>query len=162
MQHDLPMTIQDGPGGAAFYHVCFVAPDLDAAMADLADAVGCAWHEPWDDTLGEWAFRTTFSTGSPPYIELITGSAGSPWDAAPGARFDHLGYWTSSLRSGSQRLADLGFPEEFSGCPYGRPYTGHRLDSIGARIELFDVAAQHFFLDRVAPGSQPMPALDEH
>jgi hypothetical protein len=155
------MTTPDAPGGAAFYHVCFVVPDLDVAMADLTNAVGCAWQEPWTDTLGESTHRVTFSTGGPPYIELVTGSAGSPWDAASGARFDHLGYWTSSLRAGSRRLADQGFPEAFSGCPFGRPYAGYRVDSIGACVELFDVAAQQFFVDRVDPGRQAMPALDE-
>lgn len=151
----------DGGGVPAFYHVCFAVPDLELAMRDLGNAAGCAWNAPWEENLGEWEYRMTFSCGEPPFIELVTGSPGSPWDATDGARFDHLGYWTSSVAAGSRRLARHGFPEVFSGCPSGRPYVGHRVDSIGASVELFDASAQPFFLTAIAPGAGPMPAILE-
>ncbi|WP_280336422.1 hypothetical protein [Nocardia wallacei] len=65
-----------------------------------------------------------------------------------------------SIDAASARLSAHGFAEEFSGCPIGRPFTGHRVDSIGARIEMFDIAAQPYFLDAVG-GTKAMPALDE-
>jgi hypothetical protein len=142
-----------------FYHVCFAVPDLRAAMDDLTRAVGCRWRDPWDGRLGENSFTTTFTTTGPPHIELVTATSG-PWSSTGGARFDHLGYWTSSITAASERLADNGFPEHFTGCPAGRPFIGHHIDSIGARIELFDRAAQPYFLDAIA-GTEPMPALDE-
>lgn len=147
--------------GVPFYHVCFVVPDLEAAMADLAQAVGCRWHEPWDGRHGDSALRATFSLIGPPYIELVTGGPDGPWDASRGARFDHLGYWTSSLPTSALRLSQSGFPEEFTGCPFGRPFTGHHIPSIGARIELFDATAQPYFIDTVGHTGTPMPVLDE-
>ncbi|MEV6560861.1 VOC family protein [Nocardia sp. NPDC051756] len=149
------------PHDVPFYHVCFVVPDLEAAMADLAAAVGCRWLEPSDGRYGDSALLATFSLGGPPYIELVTAGPDSPWDASTGARFDHLGYWTNSLPTTSNRLLQNGFPEEFTGCPFGRPFTGHHIASIGARIELFDTAAQPYFIDTVGHTQGPMPALDE-
>jgi hypothetical protein len=36
----------------------------------------------------------------------------------------------------------------------------HRLDSLGVRTELVDIAVQAGFLDTWSPGTAPMPALD--
>ncbi|MGW0564941.1 hypothetical protein ACWDZ4_31175 [Streptomyces sp. NPDC003016] len=58
-------------------------------------------------------------------------------------------------------LALEGMPVDFSGCPYGRPFAYHRLDSIGVRIELVDISRQVGFLNRWHPGGEPMPAIDE-
>lgn len=152
----------DGPENAPnFYHVCFAVPDLERAMADLSAAVGCSWHEPRHDQLGDWSYEVAFSEGGLPLIELIRGSEGSPWDASRGARFDHLGYWTTSVEAGTRRLANLGFPEAFSGCPYGRPFAINRVDSIGAGVELFAAAAQPYFLDSVGLAPRSMTAIDE-
>jgi hypothetical protein len=145
----------------AFYHVCFVVPDIERAMEDLGRSVGAAWGAPVSDRLGEWDFRIAFTRGGPPFIELIEGPAGSPWDASQGARFDHLGYWTSSVQQGSQRLEDEGFTVDFSGCPYGRPFAYHRLDSIGGRVELVDVTRQPSFLQKWHSDGGPMPVIDE-
>ncbi|MFG2212921.1 VOC family protein [Streptomyces sp. NPDC048638] len=113
------------------------------------------------DKLGEWDYRIVFSTGGPPFIELIEGGTGSPWDAAGGARFDHIGFWSSDVRKGSRRLEEEGLPVDFSGCPHGRPFVHHRMDSIGARIELVDTGRQAAFLDAWHPGGEPMPDVDE-
>ncbi|MFH8595063.1 VOC family protein [Streptomyces rimosus] len=101
-------------------------------------------------------FRTDFTSGGPPFIELIEGPPGSPWDASGGARFDHIGFWTADVRAGSRRLAEEGMPVDFSGCPYGRPFAHHRTDSVGARVELVDVGRQPAFPDRWHPGCAPM------
>ncbi|GAB2623230.1 VOC family protein [Streptomyces capparidis] len=144
-----------------FYHVCFAVPDLDAAMADLTRSVCARWSPPLADRIGEWDYRITFTRGGPPFIELIEGSPGSPWDASQGARFDHLGYWTTSVEQGSRRLEREGFPTDFSGCPHGRPFAYHRVDSIGARVELVDLTRRPAFTDRWHPDDTPMPALPE-
>ncbi|MEV3988728.1 VOC family protein [Streptomyces sp. NPDC049837] len=145
----------------AFYHVYFAVPDLERAMVDFERSAGVGWGDPLSDRLGEWDFRIVFTTGGPPFIELIEGSPGSPWDASAGARFDHIGFWSTDVRQGSRRLAGAGLPVEFSGCPHGRPFVYHRVDSIGARVELVDVARQAPFLGRWRPGGEPMPAIDE-
>ncbi|MFH8408443.1 VOC family protein [Streptomyces sp. NPDC018019] len=145
----------------AFYHVCFVVPDIERAMRDFRRAAGTEWGDPLSDRIGEWDFRIVFTTGGPPFIELIEGPPGSPWDASAGARFDHIGFWTGDVRAGSRRLAEEGMPVDFSGCPYGRPFAYHRMDSVGARVELVDVSRQARFLDAWHPGGAPMPAIDE-
>ncbi|MDI3423831.1 VOC family protein [Streptomyces luteolus] len=144
-----------------FYHVCFVVPDIERAMDDLRRAAGVEWSAPASDRLGEWDYRIVFTTGGPPFIELIEGPSDSPWDASKGARFDHVGFWTSDVRQGSRRLEDEGMPLDFSGCPYGRPFAYHRMDSVGARVELVDFARQADFLDRWHPDGKPMPSIDE-
>jgi len=143
-----------------FYHVCFAVPDLEAAMGDLAAAVGIEWSPPQTDTLGDWSYRIVFSRTAP-HIELIEGPVGSPWDAAGGAHFDHLGWWTHSLTGSAQQLAEAGLPQDFDGCPYGRSFAYHAVDSIGARIEIVDSAVQPAFLQAWNPGGDPMPALGD-
>ncbi|MFI9723202.1 VOC family protein [Streptomyces sp. NPDC052396] len=145
----------------SFYHVCFVVPDLERAMHDFRRAAGLEWSEPVSDRIGEWDFRIVFTTGGPPFIELIEGPAGSPWDATAGARFDHLGFWTDDIHQGSRRLTEQGLPPDFSGCPFGRPFTYHHMPSIGARIELVDLGRQSAFLDAWHPGGAPMPGIAE-
>lgn len=145
----------------AFYHVCFAVSDIEQAMRDFRRSAGVEWSDPLSDRLGEWDYRIVFTTGGPPFIELIEGPAGSPWDASAGARFDHIGFWSSDVEAGSRRLEDEGMPADFSGCPYGRPFAYHHMDSIGARIELVDVSRQGGFLDKWHPGGVPMPAIDE-
>ncbi|MGW0736822.1 VOC family protein [Streptomyces sp. NPDC002851] len=143
------------------YHVCFVVPELEPAMRDFSNAAGVEWREPRTHRLGDWEYRLTFSAGGPPFIELIQGPPGSPWDASAGARFDHLGFWTSSLEDGAARLERHGLPQEFSGCPYGRAFAYHRMESIGARVELLDASLQPGFLDLWHPGGSEMPVIDE-
>ncbi|WP_405651166.1 VOC family protein [Streptomyces sp. RK9] len=145
----------------AFYHVCFAVPDIERAMRDFQLAAGVEWSAPASDRIGEWDFRIVFTTGGPPFIELIEGPAGSPWDASAGARFDHIGFWSSDVEQGSRRLRDQGLPTDFSGCPHGRPFAYHRVDSIGARVELVDLGRQAAFLAKWNPGGDPMQAIDE-
>ncbi|POX42766.1 hypothetical protein C3486_04150 [Streptomyces sp. Ru73] len=152
-----------------FYHVCFVVPDIEQAMRDFRRSAGVEWSDPVSDRMGEWDYRIVFSRGGsrgsskggPPFIELITGPAGSPWDASEGARFDHIGFWSSDVTQSSRRLEKEGMPVDFSGCPYGRPFAYHRMDSIGARIEFVDVSRQAAFLSGWHPDGDPMPAVDE-
>jgi hypothetical protein len=144
---------------AAFYHVCFVVPDLEAAMGGLSASTGVAWSEPRADRIGDWDFRIVFTTGGAPFIELIEGPEGSPWDCGGQARFDHLGFWSESVEGASAALSAAGMPEDFSGCPYGRPFAYHRVDAIGARVEMVDAARQAAFVDAWDPGGAAMPVL---
>lgn len=144
-----------------FYHVCFAVPDLEAAMRDLASAAGVRWSEPVADSIGEWDYRIVFTAGGAPFIELIEAAPGGPWGDTREPRFHHLGWWTSDLAAGAERLASSGHPQEFSGCPYGRAFVYHRLDSIGAHVELVDADRQPGFLDTWNPGGHPMPQIDE-
>lgn len=143
-----------------FYHVCFVVPDIELAMEDLARTAGVEWSGIREDAIGKWDYRMAFSRTGPPYFELIQGPAGSPWDSTLGARCDHVGFWTRSVEESAQRLTDEGFPSDFSGCPYGRPYSYHPVESLGVRLEMMDVSRQTAFLDSWNPGGASMPAVD--
>ncbi|WBB81890.1 VOC family protein [Micromonospora sp. WMMD882] len=143
-----------------FYHICFVVPDIKQAMADLSRSVGVEWGEVRDDAIGPWEYQMAFSQTGSPYFELIQGPAGSPWDSTLGARCDHIGFWTRSVEESSRRLTEQGMPQEFSGCPFGRPYTYHRVESLGVRLEMMDVSRQPMFLASWNPNGQVMPAFD--
>ncbi|MBN0043422.1 VOC family protein [Streptomyces actuosus] len=130
-------------------------------MRELRDAVGVEWAPPRPGRVGDWDFHLVFSRPGPPFIELVEGGPGSPWDASRGPRFHHLGYWTDDLETGSRRLSEGGFPAEFSGCPFGRPYAYHHVHSIGASVELVAAGFQPDFLATWHPGGGPMPALHE-
>lgn len=144
----------------SFYHLCFAVQDLDRATADLSRAVGVTWSPVRTGRLGDWDYRIVFSVEGPPFFEVIEGAAGSPWDASGGSRFDHLGYWAADVAADKVRLAERGAPVDFDSCPYGRSFTYHRLDSIGARIELVDIAQQESFLATWQPGGERMPPLE--
>lgn len=144
----------------AFYHLCFVVRDIGQATEDLTRTLGVTWSPVRTGTLGNWDYSIVFSTDGPPFFEVIQGPAGSPWDATDGSRFDHIGYWSKDVMTDKQRLADRGAPIEFDSCPYGRSFTYHRLDSIGARIELVDLAVQQGFRDTWAQDTATMPPLD--
>jgi glyoxalase/bleomycin resistance protein/dioxygenase superfamily protein len=143
-----------------FYHLCFAVQSIEQAISDLTRAVGVTWSPVRAGQLGEWDYRIVFSTDGPPFFEVIQGGAGSPWDATSGPRMDHIGYWSKNVGSDMQLLAARGARVEFDSCPYGRSFSYHRIDSLGLRIELVDVAAQAGFLDTWSPGASAMPTLD--
>ncbi|MFE6159657.1 VOC family protein [Streptomyces sp. NPDC056486] len=143
-----------------FYHVCFVVPDIEQAMSDLTESVGAQWSGVLEDSLGEWDYRLAFTRGGPPYIELVQGPPGSPWDSTLGARCHHLGYWTEDVTRSAARLSDAGFTQEFSACPFGRPYTYQKVRSLGIDLEMMDISRQRKFVASWDPGAPPMPAFD--
>lgn len=143
-----------------FYHLCFVVRDIQQATEDLTRTLGVTWSPVRGGKLGDWEYSIVFSVEGPPFFEVIQGDAGSPWDATEGSRFDHIGYWSRDVMADKQHLAARGAPIEFDSCPYGRSFTYHRLDSIGARVELVDFAAQDGFLATWAPEGAAMPVLE--
>ncbi|MGW1075437.1 VOC family protein [Streptomyces sp. NPDC002537] len=143
-----------------FYHVCFVVPDIGKAMDDLTRSTGARWTGILEDSLGEWDYRLAFTRGGPPYIELVQGPPGSPWDSSLGARCHHLGYWTTDVTRSSARLSGEGFTEEFNACPLGRPYAYHKVASLGVDLEMMDLSRQERFLAAWDPGGPPMAAFD--
>lgn len=143
-----------------FYHVCFVVSDIERAMDDLTRSVGAEWSGVLEDSLGEWNYRLAFTRGGPPYIELVQGPEGSPWDSTLGSRCHHLGYWTEDVTASSARLSEAGFAQQFSACPLGRPYTYHKVESLGVDLEMMDASRQPRFVASWDPGAPHMPAFD--
>lgn len=89
------------------------------------------------------------------------GPSGGPWGDTSRPRFHHLGFWTSDVEAGADRLSAAGFAETFSGCPYGRPFVYHDVASIGAQIELVDVGRQPAFLASWQPSGPAMESIEE-
>ncbi|MEE4490789.1 VOC family protein [Streptomyces sp. BE230] len=144
-----------------FYHVCFSVPDLGRAMEDLTAVSAVRWHDPVDGRIGDWPYRIAFTVQGPPFIELIEAAPGGPWGDTTRAQFHHIGFWTSDITAGASRLAAHGFPEVFSGCPHGRPFAYHRMDSVGGHVELVDAVQQPSFLESWHPGGPMMPVIHE-
>ncbi len=143
-----------------FYHACCVVPDLAHAMAELERGLGVRWSRPRGGQLGAWEYDIVFSRRGPPFLELIQGPPGSPWDAGAGPRCDHVGYWSDDLDRDGERLAERGLAMAFDGRPFGRSFAYHGLDGIGMRIELVDRAVQPGFVETWAPAAPAMGALD--
>jgi catechol 2,3-dioxygenase-like lactoylglutathione lyase family enzyme len=131
-------------GTDGFYHVCFVVPDVDRAMREAGEASGIGWRPPRVHHLAGWAYRLVFSSGGPPYVELIAGPPGSPWHTAT-PTLHHVGFWVDDLDRWVDRVAADGCRPDFDGRPLGRPFTYHRLPGTDLRLELLDAGAQPGF-----------------
>lgn len=132
--------MSDGAGLPPFFQVGILVADLEAAMDELGRALGLTWAEPQDRRLGEWTCRVTFGRPGPPYLELIEGPPGSPWDSEGGYRLDHLGLWTGDLDRERARLVAEGLPVDVEGTELSGPWTYHRGERTGLRIEVIDEA----------------------
>jgi ketosteroid isomerase-like protein len=144
---------------ARHYHLCFVVQDIEAAAREMTQTLGVAWSPIRDGRLGDWDYRIVFTVDGPPFLELVEGPPGSPWDAGGGSRFDHLGFWADEIEADKQALADRGAPLDFDATTLGRPFTYHRLAGVGARVELVDRSAQAGFIETWAPQLSSMPSL---
>jgi ketosteroid isomerase-like protein len=142
-----------------YYHLCFVVQDIEVATRELTETLGVVWSPIRDGRLGDWDYRIVFSVDGPPFLELVEGPPGSPWDASAGSRFDHLGFWADEIDADKHALAARGAPLDFDATALGRPFTYHRLDSVGARAELVDRTVQAGFVEMWAPQLSPMPSL---
>jgi hypothetical protein len=142
------LSVLDLPNERPFYQVGAVVPDLDAAREELSAALGLVWSEPRDFAIGPWSVRVCFAKDGPPWLELLEGSPGSPWDPAGGARLDHVGSWTDDLGGESDRLAAEGAAIELDARPYGATAIYHRLPLSGLRVELLGLAGRDGFFER--------------
>lgn len=127
-----------------FFHVGMVVEDLPAAMAELTATIGVTWREPHDSRYGEWGIKVVYSIEGPPYIELVQGGAGGPWDTSKGSRIDHIGIWSEDVAKESERLAKASIPVDFDPVSVGKPATFcyHRAVASGVRVEVIDLGAR--------------------
>jgi hypothetical protein len=116
-------------------------------MGELGPALGIKWKQPRTRQFDSWTIRVVFSDGWP-FVELIEGQPGGPWDTAPGNRLDTLAYWSDDLQGDRQRLADAGLSMSIDGSQYGATWTYHSTQHCGLRVALVDHAAQGEFLSR--------------
>lgn len=132
------------------FHVGIVVPDLEAARARFTELLGLEWGPRYDgevevrDGAGNDLVitnRAYYSTGAP-YLELIEGRAGSPWECNDFSNLHHLGFFVDDLGAESAALSSLQCPLQLSGrdgatAPLLFTYHG---DALGVRLEYVDAA----------------------
>jgi hypothetical protein len=104
--------------GSRVYHVGFVVPDLEEAIATLGPALGITFGPAAElpfTTLEtpegprDVVLRLTYSP-RPVHVELISSASGTLWDFDDQRRGHHLGVWTDDIAMEADRLDGLGMP----------------------------------------------------
>ena len=124
------------------FHVCMVVVDMEAAQKELTEALGVTWRPPHHSQYGEWEISVCYSHQGPPYLELVQGGEGGPWDTSQGSRIDHIGYFSEEVVKESERWQAAGIPIDFDPAPYGREgvFCYHKALAAGVRLELVNEA----------------------
>lgn len=126
-----------------FFHVGILVADLELAMEEVGTAMDTTWTKPLSRRLGEWEVRVAFAASGPPFLELIEGEPGSPWDAQGGYRIDHLARWVDDAASEAAGLEAAGMPVELDGADYSGPWWSyHRGPRTELRFELLERSRQ--------------------
>lgn len=110
----------------SLFHVGIRVPDLEAAMAELADGLGMTWapvverRQPlWTPSGGSGvvSLRFTYSCAGPQHIELLEGEAGSIWDGDDRTGLHHQGIWVEDVAAETERRLAAGWTLELAGKP---------------------------------------------
>jgi hypothetical protein len=153
---------------ATLFKTGLLVTDLEGALRDLGRWLGVAWTPVQQSRLvlatpsgrEEVALRFAYSTGSPPYLELLEAQPAGYYAAPAGAHLHHVGRWVDDLAKASRALADAGLPLEAAGVDAsGRApavFAFHR-GAHGLRIELVDRAMQPGFEAWLAGGTLELP-----
>jgi hypothetical protein len=145
----MPTTSEPHANAAPpYFQVGILVQDLDAARDELGRALGLTFGETLERTNGPWTIRVCFALQGPPYLELIEGPPGSPWDNGGVSRIDHIGCWTPDIEASKAKLAEEGFSLELDGSQYGGLFSYHRGPASGLRVELLDASGEDAFYER--------------
>ena len=146
----------------------FLVTDLEGAMKDFGRWLGVSWTPVQQSKLvlavgprrEEVELRFAYSTGSPPYLELLEAQPSGYYEANAGAHLHHVGRWVDDLDAASRALAAAGLPLEAAGVDAngGSPavFVFHR-GAHGLRVELVDRAMQPGFEGWLAGGELVLP-----
>jgi len=136
------------------YHVAFVVPDLDVAIAGVGQQLGLSFAKPRTRSFELRNAEGTslaaedssdvyyvYSRGAPPYVELIEAKSAGVWAADSGARIHHVGTWSDDIRSDARRLEERGFRiEAFGGVAGDGERFAYLTNDFGLRLELVDAS----------------------
>ena len=145
---DSVASVSQSPVSQPFFQVGVLVENLETAQEELSQALGLVWSDTVERQNGEWTLRACFSKQGPPYLELIEGPPGSPWEATHGSRIDHIGYWTDGLKAEMRGFDDAGLVLEHDGTSSGAVFTYHRGRESGLRVEFLDASGRAAFHDR--------------
>lgn len=130
------------------YHVGMVVPDIEETMEELGRSLGVTWPEPQrrrrrfrsGDDRFEAELRFVYSFEGPPYLELIEGVPGTPWDPRGSGSIHHVGVWVDDLEGAAGDLVAAGAPIELTyDTPTLQSFTYH-VTAAGLRVELVDAS----------------------
>lgn len=120
----------------SYFHVGIVVPDIEAAMAEMAPALGLTFNQPHVSVYGGETITVAYAKEGPPYYELVQGSDGGRWNTSSGPVMDHVGYFSNDLDADVATLEAAGMPVDIDGRSYGSFFTYHRSAASGMRVEL--------------------------
>jgi hypothetical protein len=144
-----------------YFHVCCVVADLEQAMEELTCAMGVRWQGIRDRKSGDMRWRLVYSVEGPPFIELVEGAPGTPWDASDGPRLHHFGRFTHDLEAGIGEIEDAGGSVETDGRTISGRWAYVRAPRSGALIELIEAdeaGRERFVTGSGAPSWRRDPA----
>jgi hypothetical protein len=127
-----------------YFQTGVAVQNLEQAMEELSAALGVTWKEPQDRDVDGMQFRVAFADTPPPYLELIEGAPGSPWDSTAGSHLHHLGYWSDDKAADMARLEAAGFTTEMD-IGHASYHSGKHG---GLRVELIDKSYRDEFMTR--------------
>ncbi len=113
------------------YHQGIRVADLDAAMDELAPALGVTWCTPQSVDQRVWLpdegsvtlpLRFTYSAEGPQHVELLEGPPGSIWDGREQPGVHHVGVWCDDVAGDTQALLDAGWTLRLAQAPPERGY----------------------------------------
>jgi catechol 2,3-dioxygenase-like lactoylglutathione lyase family enzyme len=138
-----------------YFHVCYVVPDLEAAMEELSRVIGVRWQEPRDRASGDLRWRLVYSEGPLPFIELVEGAPGSPWHTTDGPTIHHIGRFTDDLDEGIRAFESAGGEIELDGREISGRWAYFRVPQSGALIELIEADDRERW-ERFGVGTPPV------
>ena len=153
---------------ATLFKTGFLVTDLAGAMRDFGRWLGVAWTPVQESRIvlarggarEAVELRFAYSTGAPPYLELLEAKPTGYYAAPEGAHLHHVGRWVDDLAKASDALARAGLPLEAAGVDaQGRSpavFVFHRGEH-GLRVELVDRSMQPSFEAWLAGGELELP-----
>jgi|tagenome__1003787_1003787.scaffolds.fasta_scaffold20948226_2 hypothetical protein len=100
------------------FHTGIVVDDVDAAKAEVTDALGVAWGPEGEADMPVWlpegpssiTFRYAYSDLGPHRLELVRRIPDTLWTVAGSGHTHHLGHWCADVPGVSKELEQRGLP----------------------------------------------------